>query len=255
MLEELALIRHSSLPLTNFEGEPQNRDVAGSLKKGEIDYVTVGRRIRQRRLEFDLSTEKLAELAGVARYTIVRIEKGLPSNPKTLHKVRSTLRLWSDRMTRPFPANNDFAVHRASETRWTVSMPKAEYQRRLVDDDPVHVNDPAERKRLGDLGFQPFFTAIFESDRHEGHLEQALMEIHKPSWVDKHFGEEFVYILRGRVTIMVNGVSTELEVGDSICFDATLPHQYLPTDVIGKDDLPALILVVVGKTKVQSPAK
>jgi DNA-binding XRE family transcriptional regulator/mannose-6-phosphate isomerase-like protein (cupin superfamily) len=215
------------------------------LKKDQIDFATVGRRIRQRRIELGMTTEKLSELSGVARYTIVRIEKGMPCNPKTLSKIRPILRLWTDRMMRPFPENDDFAIHRAADTKWSVSMPKAEYQRRMVDDDPLHVNDAVERKRLGDLGFQPFFTAIFDSSREARTLEQALMEIHKPSWVDKHYGEEFVYVLQGELTMVVNDVPVELGTGDAITFDGALPHQYKPTHPIEKGEPPVLILIVV----------
>ncbi len=209
-----------------------------------FDPITVGRRIKERRLKFGLSTERLAEKAGVARYTLIRIEQGKQSTPASLEKIRRALHLFTDQMTRPF-ADGAFSVHRSHETRWNVSIPKKEYQKRIQDDDRIHVDDPDERRRLGSLGFQPFFTAILNSELTSGVASQALMELHRPSWVDRHFGEEFVYCLRGDVTITVDDVPCTLHEGDAMSFDATLPHQYAPANAVGPDDPVPLILLTV----------
>jgi transcriptional regulator with XRE-family HTH domain len=208
------------------------------------DFATIGQRVRERRQKFGLSTEELAERAGVARYTIVRVEQGKPCTPATLNKIRRALHLFTDQMTRRY-AEGPFAVHRAEETQWSVSIAKAEYQRRVTDDDPIHVNDPEERRRLGEIGFQPFFTAILNSELAGGVGNHGMMEIHRPSWVDRHFGEEFVYCLRGAVTITVDDVPCTLREGDAMSFDATRPHQYAPAEEVGPDTPVPLILLVV----------
>ena len=223
------------------------RERRDCMKPEENDRVTIGRRVRERRLQFGWSTSHLAKTAGVARFTIVRIENGMPSHKKTLAKVRHALRLWTIQMRRPFASCEDYVVHRVEEEHWAVSHSKSEYQKRLVEDDPVHVDDPTERRRLGHLGFQPFYTAILNSSLPFGLTEHALMEIYHPSWVDSHYGEEFVYCLRGEVTITVNGNKCELRQGEAMSFEAKHPHQYQPTAPIGKDDEPALILIVVTK--------
>lgn len=210
----------------------------------EIDFATVGARIRERRLKFGMSAQELADLAGVARYTLIRVESGKPCTEATLQKIRRALHLFTDQMTRPVESG-PFAVHRAKDTHWSVSVPKAEYQRRVVDDDPLHVDDPAERRRLGALGFQPFFTAIFGSEIAGGVGGHALMELHQPSWVDRHYGEEFVYCLRGAATVVVEDAPCLLHEGDSMSFDATKPHQYLPASPTGPEDPIPLVLIVV----------
>ena len=209
-----------------------------------LDFATIGLRIRERRLKFGMSVQDLAHRAGVARYTVIRVEKGKPCTRVTLQKIRRALRLFTDQMTRPIETG-PFAVHRAEDTHWSISVPKAEYQQRVVDDDPLHVDDPAERKRLGTLGFQPFFTAIFGSEIAGGVAGHALMELYQPSWVDRHYGEEFVYCLRGRATIVVEDVPCALEEGDSMSFDATRSHQYLPGGPASPEGPAALILIVV----------
>lgn len=204
------------------------------------DFATIGARIREWRLKFGLSTQALADRAGIARYTLIRLEAGKPSRRETIQKVRKALGLFGDHMRRPYEAG-PFAVHRAKESHWSVSIPKAEYQKRIVDDDPYHVDDPAERARLGSLGFQPFFTSILGSTIAGGVCHPGLMEFYRDSWIDRHFGEEFVYCLKGRITIEVDGVPCTLDEGDSMTFDATLPHQYLPDEAT----IPVLILLVV----------
>ena len=46
----------------------------------------------------------------------------------------------------------------------------------------------------------------------------------KPMTINSHQGNEFNYVLQGQMEIMVAGKSTILNPGDSIMFDATLPH-------------------------------
>lgn len=205
-----------------------------------MDFATVGARVREARQKFGMSTQELADRAGVARYTVIRLEAGERCREATVQKIRRALWLFGDKMRLPF-GTGPFAVHRAEATHWSVSIPKAEYQKRIRDDDPYHVDDPAERARLGGLGFQPFFTAHLGSEIPRGVGHHALMEFYRASWVDQHFGEEFVYCLRGRLTITVDGEPCTLDEGDSMSFDANLPHQYLPDEAT----TPVRVLLVV----------
>jgi transcriptional regulator with XRE-family HTH domain len=221
--------------------------MASQPKDSEFDFKLAGVRLRQRRIDLGLTTQQVADRARVARFTVVRLEKGLPCHRATLEKIRAALRLFTDQLLRPFDDTSNCAIQRASDLRWSVAKSKRTYQRQDVEDDRIHVDDEGERKRLGLLELQPFFTAVFTSELPRSRSGQALMEFHQPSWVDRHFGEEFVYCLRGPVTISVEGIPQRLETGDAMTFDATLPHQYAPSEPIGPKDPPALILVVVTK--------
>jgi transcriptional regulator with XRE-family HTH domain len=210
------------------------------------NFETLGRRVREARLKFGLSLSELSELAGVSRYTLIRVEQGKPARAETVRKLRSALHLFTDQLFRPF-ADGPYAVHRAAETKWSVSHSKASYQKQLEEDSRYHVNEAPERQRLGQLGFQPFFTAVLDSELTNGIASQALMEFYKPSWVDRHFGEEFVYCLRGSVTITVDGAPCVLEEGDAMSFDATRPHQYSPTNEVRAGELAPQVLIVVSR--------
>lgn len=216
----------------------------GPPKQGK-DFATLARRIRERRQKFGLSVEKLAELAGIARYTLIRMEQGKPATQASINKVRHALHMFPSQLYRPYE-DGPFAVHRAGDEQWGVSHPKKTYEKH-PEEGPgkSYVNEEAERYRLGQLGFQSFYTAILDSELSEGVSSAAIMEFHLPSWVDRHFGEEFVYCLRGSLTITVDGKPCVLEQGDAMTFDATLPHSYEPATPLKPGDLAPQILIVV----------
>ncbi len=53
----------------------------------------MGRRVRRARLERNLSQERVAELAGLSRMTVVKLEKGTPSGLRTLIQILRALDL------------------------------------------------------------------------------------------------------------------------------------------------------------------
>ncbi|RYG39661.1 XRE family transcriptional regulator [bacterium] len=213
-------------------------------KEGVEDFATIGKRVRERRLRFGLSGKELATRAGVSRNTLVRLEAGQPISSATLDKVRIALSTFLDQLASPV-SDEPFSVHRSEESRWNVSVPKAVYGRVSEDDDPLHVDDPAERQRLGQLGFQPGFTAVLGSELPGGIGSHAIMELYGPSWTTQHYGEEFVYCLRGSVVVSVSDRPCTLNCGDAMAFDATQPHHYAPSLGAEADSLPPLLLVIV----------
>lgn len=221
-----------------------NRKSSVKPNHPEPDFAEIGRRVRAQRRLLGWSTQELALKAGLARYTVIRIEEGKPCKPESLFKLRKALHMFRDQLMFPKPESNRFSVHRSRRTQWSVSRSKSEYQRQAIDEDPSHVNDEAERHRLGALGFQPFYTAVLESELVGGLLGQALMEFHQPSWVDSHFGEEFVYCLRGRMKLIVGGDACELDAGDCMTFQGDLPHQYIPLQFDEQGRAPQILVVV-----------
>lgn len=51
-------------------------------------------------------------------------------------------------------------------------------------------------------------------------VEPSLKELH----LNSHPGQEFNYILSGKLLLVIDGSEMVLEPGDSVYFDATLPH-------------------------------
>jgi transcriptional regulator with XRE-family HTH domain len=56
----------------------------------------------------------------------------------------------------------------------------------------------------------------------------------------KHGGQEFNYVLSGRVRVVLGGKAVDLGTGDSIYFDPTIPHGQLALD-----EAPASFLTVI----------
>lgn len=211
------------------------------------DSKLVALKVRHRREALGLTLDEVAEATGLTRQTIARVEKGLPVNKKTLSAITTRLKLFADQFLLSPEQNEKFSVHRSQRTNWMVSIPKASYSRISEGEDRSHVQDPKERRRLGQLGFQPFFTAILESELPTGVLGQAMMELHRPSWIDSHYGEEFIYCLRGEVKMVVDGAECILQTGDSMSFDAWLPHSYAPANLLAPGEEAPLILLVVAE--------
>ena len=55
-----------------------------------------------------------------------------------------------------------------------------------------------------------------------------------------HDGEEFLYVLSGKVTVCLGNLSDVLEEGDCIYYNSTIPHQ-----VHSADEREAIILAVI----------
>lgn len=51
-----------------------------------------------------------------------------------------------------------------------------------------------------------------------------------PMFLNSHPGQEFNYVLKGRMVIEINGKRLTLEAGDSIYFDSSKPHGMLALD-------------------------
>jgi quercetin dioxygenase-like cupin family protein len=61
-----------------------------------------------------------------------------------------------------------------------------------------------------------------------------------PAARSTHDGEEFLYVLSGRVTVCLGNLSDVLEEGDSVYYNSTIPHH-----VHSADEREALILAVI----------
>lgn len=217
-----------------------------SENQPDWDAELLGRRFTARRKFFGWSIEDLARRAKVSRHTIMRIESGASARYSTIRKLRSALQLFSEQLTRNPQASKHYAICRANTNRWLVGRPADSKGRPVYNNDFIYVDDPYERRRQASLGYQKFFTSILRSELPEGVLGQGLMEIYHESPIDRHFGEEFIYCLEGRLKMMVAGDVTVLEPGDSMVFDATRPHQYAPAEPFTENSPVTKILLVVG---------
>lgn len=102
------------------------------------------------------------------------------------------------------------------------------------------VDTPTEAKsvrRAGELKFFSFADSAnlfarltnVSGDRQLDAILVRLPAGQPPSEVTTHAGEEFLYVLRGEVTICLEGTTFVLHAGDSAHYESTVPHGWANT--------------------------
>lgn len=172
---------------------PEARDSAPS---GKVD---VGRRLRALREERQFSIRALAEASGLAVNTLSLIENGKTSpSVSTLQQIAMALDV---------PITSFFE---AEEPRSRLIFLKADCQQTTA---LIHGT-------LADLGagmaqrkIEPMLITL---DVGAGSGPQLIA----------HPGQEFIFCLEGRIGYTVDGQCYELDPGDSLLFDALMPHSW-----------------------------
>jgi len=164
--------------------------------------LVVGLKIRQLRHQSQFSMRALAELSGLNINTLSLIENGKTSpSVSTLHQLARALKV---------PINAFFE---------TETLP-----RRVVftsqDRRPEVILSNTRLENLGkdfaENAVQPFLVTL----KH-GAGSGNMMVVHT--------GHEFVYCLSGKIFYIIDGETYQLEAGDSVVFEAHLPHRWQNT--------------------------
>jgi transcriptional regulator with XRE-family HTH domain len=177
--------------------EPADKSsLAGAEITSDID---VGSNLRRLREEQNLSIRALAEKSGLAINTLSLIENG-KSSPSV-----STLQQLALALNVPITA-----YFEAEAPENNVSYIKSDCRSRATFD----------HGKLEDLGagtviqaVEPFVVTL---EPNGGSGAQEIL----------HTGYEFVYCLEGRIAYTIAGHTYLLEVGDSLLFEAHLPHRW-----------------------------
>ena len=163
------------------------------------DEIDVGRRLRELRASRDLSMRTLAELSGLNVNTISLIENRRTSpSVSTLQQLAQTLQV-------PISAffetdhGNKLVVHQKAGNR-----PRAAFTHGSIED------LGAGMPRFGVEQFIVTLAPNSDSGRN------AIV----------HTGREFVYCLEGQLSYFVDTETYQLEPGDSLLFEAYLPHRW-----------------------------
>lgn len=205
-------------------------------------WELIAQRFRERRKCFGWTINEVAERTGLSRDTVMRVEKGQRCSETHLNRLRSVFALFSAQLVPHESKYRHFSACKRDEVRWMAATRQDHKGEPVNELGYLLVDEEAERARRAKLGWQRFFTGFIRAELPEGTISAALMEIYQPTWVDQHFGEEFIYCLEGQVLMTVDGEQMLLEPGDSMVFDALKPHHYgLPEGAVGVSK----ILVVV----------
>lgn len=192
------------------------------MQKGDeaINLAQVGERIKKLREEKKLSLTDLAEKTGYSSAIISQIENHLLSpSLGTLIQISHALdvplsKIFGEKSGHPY------TIVRKNE-RKLIS--------RFASKEGVNYGYTYES-----LGFdkknrrmEPFIV----------NLEPATVKQEKLS---THSGEEFIYVLEGKMEVILGNLKDILSPGDSIYYDSTLPHR-----VACVGDIPTKILAVL----------
>ena len=165
--------------------------------------IDVGRRLRELRMGKGLSIRALADASKLNVNTVSLIENGRTSpSVSTLQLIAQTLQV-------PISAffetdhGNKRVVHQQNGNR-----PHATFTHGLVED-----LGPGMRR----FGAEPLIVTL-----------RPKADSGKTPIV--HTGREFVYCLSGTITYFIDEIAYPLEPGDSLMFEAFLPHRWRNED-------------------------
>lgn len=166
-----------------------------------MNLVELSQRIKQRRLELGLSLEEVAAAAGQTRSWLSKVENfritpSLPALARVAEALRSPLSVLLEGLDSKPP----LVLTRKSE-------------RRVIQRDPQN----------SDIVYHEMIRG-----RANRRMNPFLLEVPAGGGrtvMRPHEGEEFLTVLRGRVTLEYGAESIQLREGDSLYFDADTPHR------------------------------
>src|SRR5579862_466785 len=201
--------------------------------------VRFGNNVREQRRVRGWSIEALAQRAGVAPHTVLRIEHGLPSTASRRARLAAALDTLPARLeAEPELQREDVAVHSRKDDRW---MSLIDHRAHKPEDDLQQIQVGLERRRLGQLGFVPQFVRVLHCRLPKGKLVSGVLELHGPIIPSTYLGGEiFAYGLQGDSVLHLGDETFPLDEGQSVTFDCTKPFFFAPKS----GDGPNLVLYV-----------
>ncbi|MCX7769455.1 MAG: cupin domain-containing protein [Proteobacteria bacterium] len=188
------------------------------MKKQEI--LSIGKKIKEIREKKNLSLKDLSNRTGYSESVLSQIENHFISPPLgALLNIAKGLEISVGQLLGESKEEPFVIVKRGSEV--SVS--------RVASKEGVSYGYTYKSLGIGkkDRHFEPFLITLEPTSiKHEG--------------LSKHDGQEFIYVLNGKMEVQLLDFSEVLEAGDSIFYDSTIPHR-----VSCHGDKQAVILAVI----------
>jgi transcriptional regulator with XRE-family HTH domain len=196
---------------------PQGRlEIAGQTGDQEPAEIDVGRRLHELRGEQKLSLRALAEKSGLNFNTLSLIENGKSSpSVNTLQQLALALQVPISAFFESEPSQKSLVFQKSG------LRPRAVFEQGIFEDLGAG---------LTMRGGQPLLVSLDISS------ESGPNPI-------VHTGHEFVFCLEGRLTYLVEDETFNLEPGDSLIFEAHLPHRWW-----NQGEIPSLSLLILCPT-------
>lgn len=181
---------------------------------------SIGAKIKELRLQGDHQLESVAQLLNMSETNLADIEAGKVSPP--LGSIVKLANIFNVTVGEIFGDNADspFCIVR-KEARTAVSR----FESGETKTYGYSYEGLGQQKK--DRKMEPFLVTLIPEEVHK--IEQS-----------EHIGEEFLFVLEGRVRVTLSDHTDVLGPGDSIYYDSTLPH------IVACDgENPATILAVI----------
>jgi transcriptional regulator with XRE-family HTH domain len=194
-------------PITQRHRQKRRGNVTQIGNSGITVEVDVGRHLRELRVERGYSIRSLADQSGLNVNTLSLIENG-KSSPSV-----STLQQLASALDVPITAFFEIDIPKTSVSyQKSGQRPRAAFSHGTLEDLGAG---------LTLRGGQPFLVTL------EPKADSGSTPI-------VHTGHEFVYCLEGRLAYTIDGHIYVLDVGDSLLFEAHLPHcwQNIGTSIV-----------------------
>ena len=184
-----------------------------------VGAEVIGDRIHRLRTGMGLSIREVAARGGVSKTSVVRLEQGRNCRPSTLVHVCEVLGLHIERLEEGV-TDEAGAMHRTGDDRWFDMMDVAA--------GPLKGSGKRDSAAVRRATGVAVAVDLLRSRLANGRVLPTILEVYRESIPRSHPGEEFVYVLSGRLKLLVGNQVFELKTGESICFWSGEPHQYAP---------------------------
>lgn len=174
----------------------------GFKAPSKYDVQRVGERLRALRLDKGLTVSRLATLAQVPPSTISKVENGR-LKPSLVHAIKLATTLGE---------NLGFLVDRYRDEPEDIVI--------VTRNDRATIEYPEIGLKLEDLS-RNFYSGILEA--RAGEIAEGATSGDEPM---VHVGEEFCYVLSGRLCYIIDDEVIELATGDSIHFKSSVGHRW-----------------------------
>jgi transcriptional regulator with XRE-family HTH domain len=182
------------------------RPTAENDISGEVEALNLGNKIRQLRRKKALTLQNVSDLSGLSKSLLSQIENSFTAPPiATLLKISRALDVKIGYFFQDPPVSSRIAVVRHKDRRETL---------------PLH-----SRANGHKVGYQYESLAHPMSDKN---MEPFMIEV-LPREADDlifyhHKGEEFLFVLEGRIEFRGADRVIELDSMDCLYFDSNIPH-------------------------------
>jgi transcriptional regulator with XRE-family HTH domain len=174
----------------------------------QVKELRIGFKVRRLRQERRMTLQDLAEQTGLSKPLLSQVE-----NEQVTPPLSTLLRI-----ARAFKVELPIFFQEEGDVQKCVLVRAGDHQRH------------ARRIRPGDATPPYLYRSLAAGKRHR-HLEPFLVEFDVRQWTDDllvtHAGEEFLYLLEGRLEFHYGEQVMIMEAGDSVYYEASEPHGYL----------------------------